>query len=185
MIRILYNNTETEETKMICPACGYKNLPGISVCENCSTDLTYFEEPKPVTESKIERAIMKDKLDQICKEKSIAIKVPPAMMIREVIDVMLRNQKCSVVIMEDNIIKGIFTERSLLKRVCGDSPINIDRPIAEAMLQDPEILSSSDCVADALHMMEVSGYTYAIIEGDPLRVLNIKDILEYIIELEV
>ncbi|MHA1994115.1 MAG: CBS domain-containing protein [Candidatus Hodarchaeales archaeon] len=170
---------------MNCPACGFKNLPGAATCENCTTDLTFFEEQKPVTESKIERAIMQDKLDQICKEKSIAITAPPDMMIRDVIDLMIKNQKCSVVIMEDGIIKGIFTERSLLKRVCGDSPINIDRPISEAMLKNPEILNSNDCVAEALHMMEVGGYTYAIIEGDPLRVLNIKDILEYIIELEV
>jgi signal-transduction protein with cAMP-binding, CBS, and nucleotidyltransferase domain len=170
---------------MKCPACGVKNLPGAAVCENCTTDLIFFEEPTPVTESKIEEAIMQDALDQICKEKSIAIMVPPEMMIRDVIDVMIKNQKCAVVIMEDDIIKGIFTERSLLKRVCGDSPINVDRPITEAMLKDPEILQSSDCVAEALHMMEVGGYTYAIIEGEPLRVLNIKDILEYIIELEV
>ncbi len=170
---------------MKCPACGYTNLPGASVCENCSTDLTYFEEPKIVTESKIEKAIMKDTLDHICKEKSIAIKVTPTMSIREVIDLMLKNQKCSVVIMEEEKIVGIFTERSLLKRVCGESPINVDRPISEAMLCDPEILNSNNCVADALHMMEAGGYTYAIVEGNPLRVLNIKDILEYIIELEV
>ena len=170
---------------MKCPACGFKNLPGAATCENCTTDLTFFEEPKPVTESKIEQAIMKDRLDHICKEKSIAITVSPQMTIREVIDEMIKNQKCSVVVMENDIIEGIFTERSLLKRVCGDSPININRPISEAMLKNPEILKSSDCVAEALHMMEVGGYTYAIVEGDPLRVLNIKDILEYIIELEV
>ncbi|MHA1976363.1 MAG: CBS domain-containing protein [Candidatus Hodarchaeales archaeon] len=170
---------------MKCPACGFKNLPGAAICENCSTDLTFFEELKPVTESKIEQAIMKDKLDHICKEKSIALKVSPSMMIRDVINQMVKNQKCSVVVMEDDTIKGIFTERSLLKRVCGDSPINIDRPVSEAMLNDPEILKSSDCVSEALHMMEVGGYTYAIVEGDPLRVLNIRDILEYIIELEV
>jgi signal-transduction protein with cAMP-binding, CBS, and nucleotidyltransferase domain len=174
-----------EEIMMKCPACGFKNLPGAAICENCTTDLTFFEAPRPVTESKIERAIMQDKLDQICTEKSIAITVQPDMMIREVIDLMIKNQKCSVVIMEGEIIKGIFTERSLLKRVCGESPINVERPIAEAMLKDPEILKSSDCVAEALHMMEVGGYTYAIVEGNPLRVLNIKDILEYIIELEV
>ncbi len=170
---------------MNCPACGSENIPGVSVCDNCGTDLTFFEEPKPVTESKIEKAIMKDKLSEICGEKTIAIKVPPSMHIREVITIMIKNQKCSVVIMEDDQIKGIFTERSLLKRVCGDSPINVDRPVAEAMLWDPEILASSNSVADALHMMEAGGYTYAIIEGDPLRVLNIKNILEYIIELEL
>lgn len=176
---------EKEDNTMKCPVCGFKNIPGSAICENCSTDLIYFEEPKSVTESKIEKAIMEDKLDLICKEKSIAITVSPETMIREVIKLMIKNQKCSVVIMEDEKIVGIFTERSLLKRVCGDSPINIDRPISEAMLKNPETLKSTDCVAEALHMMEVGGYTYAIVKGNPLRVLNIKDILEYIIEIDL
>ncbi len=170
---------------MICPSCGYENLPGSSVCDHCNNALTSFEEKKPLTKSKIEKAILEDSLDKVGKEKSVALKVTNDMTVEVVIKQMIKEQKCSAVIMEDNSIKGIFTERSLLKRVCNESPININKSITEAMLKDPKTLQSFDRVVDALHMMEVGGFTYAIIEGDPLRVINIKDILEYIIEIDV
>jgi predicted transcriptional regulator len=170
---------------MICPACGYENLPGSAVCENCSSALTSFEEQKPVTESKIEKAILEDNLKTVGKEKSIALIVTKDMTVKEVVDQMVKNQKCSAVIMDGESIEGIFTERSLLKRVCNESPININKPITDAMLKDPRTLQPCDRVVDALHMMEVGGFTYAIIEGDPLRVINIKDILEYIIEIDL
>jgi predicted transcriptional regulator len=169
---------------MICPACGYDNLPGSSVCEHCNTDLTQFEEKKPVTKSKIEKAILEDTLDKVGKEQSIALKVTKNLTVKEVIQKMVKEQKCSAVIMEGDSIAGIFTERSLLLRVCNESPINVDKSISEAMLRDPKTLQSCDRVVDALHMMEVGGFTYAIIEGDPLRVINIRDILEYIIEID-
>jgi CBS domain-containing protein len=170
---------------MKCPACGFENIPGTSICENCSTALTGFEEKKPVTKSNIEKAILADKLEKIGGEKSIALKVSPELPVRKVIDLMLKHDKFSAVIIEDEAIKGIFTERSLLKRVCSESPINLDKPICDAMLKDPKKLKPDDCVVDALHMMDIGGFTYAIIDGDPLRVINIRDILEYIITLEV
>ncbi|MHA2346810.1 MAG: CBS domain-containing protein [Candidatus Hodarchaeales archaeon] len=170
---------------MKCPACGFKNIPGTSICENCSTALTLFEEKKPVTRSIIEKAILKDKLEKIGGEKSLALKVSPDLTVRQVVNLMLTEDKFSAVIMQDEIIQGIFTERSLLKRVCVESPINLDKPITEAMLRDPKKLKPEDCVVDALHMMDIGGFTYAIIDGDPLRVLNIRDILKYIIELEI
>jgi CBS domain-containing protein len=87
--------------------------------------------------------------------------------------------------MEGSSINGIFTERSLLKRVCNEFPIDISKPVSEAMLIKPEVLKPDNTVVDALHMMEVGGYTYAIVQNTPLRVLNIRDILEYIIELDL
>lgn len=169
---------------MICPACGYENLPGAASCDNCRIDLTRFEEKKPVTKSKIEKAILKDKLRKVGKENSIALIVSPEKSVKEVIELMLKAHKFSAVIMDGKTIEGIFTERSLLKRVCNESPINIDKPITEAMLVKPKVLNPENSVVDALHMMEVGGYTYAIIDDDPLRVINIRDILKYIIELE-
>lgn len=170
---------------MKCPACGFENIPGTAICENCSTALTIFEEKKLVTKSNIEKAILEDKLDKIGGEKSIALKVSPEFSVREVIDLMLKHDKFSAVVMEEENIQGIFTERSLLKRVCSKSPINLDKPIRDAMLEDPKKLKPDDCVVDALHMMDIGGFTYAIIDGDPLRVINIRDILDYIITLEV
>jgi predicted transcriptional regulator len=170
---------------MICPACSHENIPGSAICDNCHIDLTQFEERNLVTKSMIEKAICKDKLAKIGKNDSVALIVSPETTVKEVIDLMLKNNKFSAVVMESTSIKGIFTERSLLKRVCNEFPIDFNKSVSEAMLSNPEVLKPDNTVVDALHMMEVGGYTYTIVHDNPLRVLNIRDILEYIIELDL
>ncbi len=166
-----------------CAVCGHENLPGSLYCSNCNSDIV-IEERKPMTDSRIEKAILEDCLGEVGGEESLALEVSPDKPVKEVVGLMIDHQKCSVVVIGlDRSIKGIFTERSLLRRVCNESPINLDKPIREAMLKSPVVLKKTDSVAYALHMMEVQGYSYAIIEDDPIRVINIRDILHYIVEL--
>ncbi len=166
-----------------CTVCGHENLPGSFYCANCNSDIV-IEKRKPLTDSRIEKAILEDCLEEVGGEESLALEIPPEMPIKEVVRLMTDHQKCSVVIVgSDRSIEGIFTERSLLRRVCNEFPINVDKSIHEAMLKSPVVLKKTDSVAYALHMMEVQGYSYAIIENDPIRVINIRDILNYIVEL--
>ncbi|MFX0182069.1 MAG: cyclic nucleotide-binding/CBS domain-containing protein [Candidatus Hodarchaeota archaeon] len=167
---------------LICPACGFENLPGSAICENCKNDIII--EPKIITDSRIEKAVLEDKLEELAFEQTIAIQVPPETSVREVVQLMIKNKKCSVVIIgPEGTIDGIFTERSLILRVCNRFPIDLDKPIKDAMLNKPIILKKNECVAHALHMMFAGGYTYTIIEDDPVRVINIRDILTYLVEL--
>lgn len=167
---------------LICPICGYENLPGSAICGYCKNDI--IVEPKIITDSRIEKAVLEDKLEDLVDEQTIAIQVQPEKPVREVIKLMIDNKKCSVVIISpEGTIDGIFTERSLILRVCNKFPIDLDKPIKEAMLSKPIILKKSDCVAHALHMMFAGGYTYAIVDDDPVKVINIRDILKYIVEL--
>ncbi|UCE13332.1 MAG: CBS domain-containing protein [Candidatus Heimdallarchaeota archaeon] len=166
-----------------CAICGHENLPGTFYCSNCNSDIVLGKR-KPITDSRIEKAILEDCLEEVGGEESLALKVPPEMPVKEVVNLMVKHGKCSVVITgKERSIEGIFTERSLLRRVCNESPINTDKPIREAMLKKPVVLKKTDSVAYALHMMEVQGYSYAIVEDDPIRVINIRDILHYIVEL--
>jgi CBS domain-containing protein len=166
-----------------CTVCGHENLPGSFYCSNCNSDII-IEERKPLTDSRIEKAILEDCLEEVGGEESLALEVPPDMPVKDVIKLMMDRQKSSVVVVGANgSIEGIFTERSLLRRVCNESPINAGKPIREAMLKQPVVLKKSDSVAYALHMMEVQGYSYAIIQDDPIRVINIRNILHYIVEL--
>ncbi|MFX1283699.1 MAG: cyclic nucleotide-binding/CBS domain-containing protein [Promethearchaeota archaeon] len=166
-----------------CAVCGHENLPGSLYCSNCNSDIV-IEKRKPKMDSRIEKAILEDCLGEVGGQESLALEVPPNKSVREVVGLMIDHQKCSVVVVGlDRSIEGIFTERSLLRRVCNESPINLDKPIREAMLKSPVVLKKTDSVACALHMMEVQGYSYAIIEDDPIRVINIRDILHYIVEL--
>ncbi|MFW9905423.1 MAG: cyclic nucleotide-binding/CBS domain-containing protein [Candidatus Thorarchaeota archaeon] len=166
-----------------CTVCGHENLPGSFYCSNCNSDII-IEEKRPLTDSRIEKAILEDCLEEVGGDESLALEVSPEMPVKEVIKLMIDHKKCSVVIIgSEGSIEGIFTERSLLRRVCNESPIDVGKSIKEAMLKHPVVLKQSDSVAYALHMMEVQGYSYAIIQDDPIRVLNIRDILHYIVEL--
>jgi CBS domain-containing protein len=166
-----------------CTVCGHENLPGSFFCSNCNSDIV-IEKRKPITDSRIEKAILEDCLEEVGGKESLALEVPPNMPVKDVVKLMIDQQKCSVVVVgSERSIEGIFTERSLLRRVCNESPINVDKPIREAMLKSPVVLKKTDSVAYALHMLEVQGYSYAIIEDDPIRVINIRDILNYIVEL--
>ncbi|MFX0124026.1 MAG: cyclic nucleotide-binding/CBS domain-containing protein [Candidatus Hodarchaeota archaeon] len=166
-----------------CTVCGHENLPGSFNCSNCNSDIVIGKR-KPLTDSRIEKAILEDCLKEVGGIESLALEVPNNMSVKEVVKLMIDQQKCSVVVVGLNkTIEGIFTERSLLRRVCNKFPINLEKPVREAMLKSPVVLKKTDSVAYALHMMEVQGYSYAIIEDDPIRVINIRDILQYIIEL--
>jgi CBS domain-containing protein len=166
-----------------CTVCGHENLPGSFYCSNCNSDII-IEERRPITDSRIEKAILEDCLEEVGGDESLALEVPPDKPVKEVLKLIIDTQKSSVVVVgSDRSIEGIFTERSLLRRVCNESPINVDKPIREAMLKKPVVLKKTDSVAYALHMMEVQGYSYAIIQDDPIRVINIRTILQYIVEL--
>ncbi len=172
---------------IICPVCGHKNIPGSSLCDNCQSDsvlLAYKLSLRPVTETRIEKAILNDSLTELGTDETIALEVPLELPVKEVVRQMIENHKCSAVVVDtDKSIKGIFTERSLILRLGNQFPIDVDKPIKEAMLKKPVILNKNDSVAHALHEMFVEGYSYAIIKDDPIRVVNIRDILSYIVEL--
>ncbi|MHA2365131.1 MAG: CBS domain-containing protein [Candidatus Hodarchaeales archaeon] len=167
---------------MQCPACGYENLPGVDFCDECLSPLYHLDLIiKPKSETRMEKAILKEKIYQIHSLQALV--VPPDKSLKDVLSLMNAGRKCSAVIVENNEIKGIFTERSFIKRACVDFPIIYERPIREVMAENPIVLRSTDSVVDALHLMSVVGYSYAIIKETPLRVLSITDILHYIVEL--
>ena len=167
---------------MLCPACGFENLPGVDFCQECLSSLTHLDDSLSAkTESRIEKAILKEKVYQILSKSSTV--VAPNTSLKDVIKLMSENELYSVIIAENNEIKGIFTERSFVRRAAFGFPENSDHEIEEFMAHDPVILKSTDNTVNALHLMFVAGYSYAIIDENPPRVISIRDILRYVIEL--
>ena len=166
---------------MLCPACGYENLPGVDFCQECLSSLSHLDVNTSNTESRIEKAILKEKVYQILSAPSIS--VSPDTTLGESIKLMSMNKTYSLVIVDDKKIIGIFTERSFVRRAAFGYPDNKNKSIRNFMAQDPVVLKSTDKTVNALHLMFVAGYSYAIIDEDPPRVISIKDILQYVIEL--
>lgn len=166
---------------MLCPACGYENLPGVDFCQECLSSLSHLDVNTSNVESRIEKAILKEKIYQVMSAPSINIS--PDTTLGEAIDLMSTNKTYSLVIVENKKIIGIFTERSFVRRAASGYPENRDQSIRNFMAKNPVVLKSTDKTVNALHLMFVAGYSYAIIDEDPPRIISIKDILQYVIEL--
>ena len=167
---------------MLCPACGYENLPGVDFCQECLSSLSHLDISQSAkTESRIEKAILKERVYQILSPPSKIVKSTTSL--SEVIKLMTDQNLYSVIIVNEGKVEGIFTERSFVRRAASGFPQNKDQPIAKYMAKDPVLLKSTDKTVNALHLMFVAGYSYAIIDENPPRVISIKDILQYVIEL--
>src|SRR5688572_13336484 len=98
---------------MICPNCGFDNLPGNEVCDNCQLDLTALD--RPVGWTKVEKSLLEDEISVLKLGTPITIK--PATTIEEAIQIMLENNIGALLVVDAaGKLVGIFTERDLLKR---------------------------------------------------------------------
>lgn len=168
---------------MFCPACGYENLPGVDYCQECLSNLSHLDlTRKAKTESRIEKAILRERAYQILSPPSILVSEKTS--VQSVLELMYNNSKSAVVIENDKSeVVGIFTERSFVRRVAKSFPAVKDEPVKNYMAKNPVIIHSTDKVVNILHLMFVAGYSYAIIDEKPHRIISIVDILKYIIEL--
>ena len=169
--------------KMFCPACGYENLPGVDFCQECLSSLSHLDlTRKTKTESRIEQAILKERVYQIISPESLSVKTTTT--VEETINLIVSNGKTAAVVLNDESeIVGIFTERSFSRRVARNYPNNKNEPVEKYMAKNPVLLKSTDKTVNALHLMFVAGYSYAIIDEKPPRIISIVDIIKYIIEL--
>src|SRR5262249_55106817 len=109
---------------MICPNCGFDNLPGSEECSSCLQDLTQLD--RPIAQNRIERTPMEDPVSVLSPKK--AVTVPVTATVRETIQELLTNRiGALLVVEEDGRLAGIFSERDLLVRVAGLSEPQLDR----------------------------------------------------------
>ena len=55
---------------MICPNCGYDNLPGDESCKHCAMDLTQLD--RPAAQNRLERTLMEDVVAR-CKPRQAVV----------------------------------------------------------------------------------------------------------------
>ncbi len=86
-------------------------------------------------------------------------------------------------IMKNNRLAGIFTERDLLLSVIGNDAI-LTKPISEHMTCDPVCIDTQDTVSQALLLMHQGGYRQIPIvnaKGEVAGCVRHKDIAEYLV----
>jgi CBS domain-containing protein len=167
---------------MICPNCGYDNLPGSEECGRCLQDLTQLD--RPMANNRVERSLMEDPVSLLNPRVPVTLSANATL--REAIATLLGRDIGALIVADaQQKLLGIFSERDLLKKVAGVSEASLDKPIGSFMTAKPETVSSTDTLAFALHKMDVGGYRHLpVLCGDRVvGVISVRDMLRHITHL--
>ncbi len=167
---------------MICPTCGFDNVPGIEHCGHCQQDLTPLD--RPCAGNRIERSLMEDQV-LVLRPKNPAT-IPAGMPLREAIRRMLENNVGALMVVDDaGKLLGIFSERDLLKKVAGLIDDYAALPVGQFMTPKPETVTPTDTLNFVLHKMDGGGYRHVPVvdDGKPVNVVSVRDMLRYITKL--
>lgn len=163
---------------LVCPDCGAENLEGVDACDQCSGPMTdlFIRVPK----TSVEADLLKDTVDVIPTHPPV-IALPTAT-VEEVLNLMTGSSIGCVLIVENEQLAGVFTERDALIRLNCDAERYADQPISRFMTPNPAVLEAHAKIAFALHKMNVGGYRHLPLldDGVPVSVISIRDILRYL-----
>jgi CBS domain-containing protein len=166
---------------IVCPDCGFDNIPGAEECEECGQSLSALSKPVPASE--IEWHIAKDRIELLSPREPVTVspETPVAQVLKLLVD---RRIGCAIVSEQGRMV-GIISEHDVLMRLGSETPQHAERPVKEFMTNAPESLGLKDKIAFALHKMDVGGYRHIPIVGEtgqPVGIISIRDILRYISE---
>jgi CBS domain-containing protein len=113
-----------------------------------------------------------------------ALTVPAGTPLRRVIPRMQEGRGDCVLVIRDDRLVGIVTERDVLMKVLGRE-MNLDRPVDELMTPNPGTLPAEATVHEALAAMDEGGYRNLPLvdeRGGLVGLLRQQDIVDYIAE---
>jgi signal-transduction protein with cAMP-binding, CBS, and nucleotidyltransferase domain len=163
---------------MRCPTCGFENLLGSDVCDNCGSDLAGHDTPQSPTTFRGQ--LLGEHLDElgIATPETIEATADVNDAIRRMHD---KGIDCVLVTEGDRLV-GIFTDRDAVLKVAGLE--RQARPIATLMTRDPVVLRHDETIAVAINKMAVGGFRHIPIveDGRPTGVVTARDVFRHLVE---
>lgn len=106
------------------------------------------------------------------------ITFPRSAMVRDVVQQMARRRIGAVLVVEDEKLLGIFTERDALFRVIAETRDPDKTPVGDVMTPDPLTVKSSDAVTHALDLMQKRGFRHlpVVDHNSIVGVVSIRDL---------
>ena len=165
---------------MICPNCGYENLPGADQCEQCLSSLTRDDVPQ--AESGVERSLMEDPVACLLPIRPLTVETHTSL--AEALELM-RNHRigCLLVTAKQGSLAGILTERDLLQKVALEAPDLEQCRVEDFMSGAPETSKPYHPLGYAIQRMIVSDLRYLPLvdnSGRPNGIVSSRDIIAYI-----
>ncbi|NOT02238.1 MAG: CBS domain-containing protein [Phycisphaerales bacterium] len=165
---------------MECPYCGWDNIAGSDECGQCRSELRHLDLPRG--RSPIEKSIMGDDIVRLMRGD--AISVSPDTPLRDVVRRLVDEKRHCALVIKNDAIAGIFTERDALMKTAHRFGEAADRPVEQFMTRDPECLRPNDTLNYGLNKMVVGNYRHLPIEdhGRAIGVVSVRDVLAYVVE---
>jgi CBS domain-containing protein len=163
---------------MRCPHCGFDNLMGSDICDNCGADLAGRDTPDPATSYR--GPLLGEHLDDLhVADPEI---VDAGTSADDAIKLMHEKGTDCLLVVEDARLVGIFTDRDAVLKVAGRP--RDSRPLADVMTRDPVVLRHDDTVAVAINKMAVGGFRHIPIvqDGRPTGVVSARDVFAHLAE---
>lgn len=106
--------------------------------------------------------------------------------VRQAIEAMQQQRTGYVLVVAQDRLLGIFTERDVLTKVAGRN-VDIDHvQVGTLMTPDPECLGMDDELVYALNQMSIGGYRHIPLlndTGQPVGVVAMRHIVDYLVSL--
>lgn len=112
-----------------------------------------------------------------CRENPPCL--PPTATVSQAIELMCDQGCHGVLVMDQNQLVGIFTERDLLYRVAAPGLTSASTVLGDVMSRDPVALSEDATISYAINHMGFHGFSHVPIldhSGTPVALLDIRDV---------
>jgi CBS domain-containing protein len=100
---------------------------------------------------------------------------------------MAEKRRAAVVVVDrQGALRGIFTERDLLRRVAVPGRDPKTTPLSEVMTREPESLGPDTLIAYAINRLHNASYrTIPLVDaqGRPMGIMTVNDIVQWLAEL--
>jgi CBS domain-containing protein len=161
---------------MQCPVCGFENLIGAEVCDNCGAEVGGHDVPEPT--ASFHGRLLGEHLDELGAPPPIP--VGPDLPVAEAIDRMRTAETDCLLVVEDGRLVGIFTDRDAVVKLAG-RPLD-SHTVGEFMTADPVVLHHDDPIAIAIHKMAVGGFRHIpmVEDGRPTGVVTARDVFHHL-----
>jgi CBS domain-containing protein len=159
-----------------CPSCGYENVTGTELCENCGADIWGNDTPEQAPTFR--GALLGEHLERLGAPAPIT--VGPDLPVDAAIERMRTEQVDCLLVVDGGELVGIFTDRDALVKVAG-KPLD-GATVAQFMTADPVVLQHDDPIAVAIHKMAVGGFRHIplVEDGRPMGVVTARDVFHHL-----
>ena len=124
-------------------------------------------------------------VNSILKTKSnITLSITPDATVYNALEVMVEKNVSALLVMENEKLIGIFTERDYARKVILKGKASKETQIAEIMTEDPITVSPDSSIDDCMRLMTNKFIRHLpVVSGDKLiGIISIGDVVKFIIE---